>query len=264
MDKQLAIEKWRTKKFKGDNFHTWIYDQTFPLTDLKRLGKPFSMVALEINAREFIVMGVDNEAQTPHEFLINNKLAYFTLDTEMKSSKIKSQIGYVVVHYAKRMSNSEFDLPEISIDRQNPMISLDFIFNSEDHIRYEHGKRVSGPHGGAPRAIKVVTHSDETNCYTVSIFNTEGGVEELQMAPKQMKIFKKTDKIIELLGYGYDLLGEPFDNYGLTIYHDQGIIEKCTLHLLDRNVDIEYLLHTPKLKNGFKLKNWIQKYLKFS
>jgi hypothetical protein len=126
MNKQLAIEKWKNKKFKGDNFHTWIYDQTFPSPDLKRLGKPFSMVALEINSNEFIVMGVDNDSQTPNDFLANNKFDYFTLDNEKKSCKIKSQIGYVVVHYSRRITNIEIDLIEISLKSDIPIVKLDF------------------------------------------------------------------------------------------------------------------------------------------
>lgn len=32
---------------------------------------------------------------------------------------------------------------------------LNFIFKSSDHLRYENGEHVSGPHGGARRAVKV-------------------------------------------------------------------------------------------------------------
>ncbi len=31
-------------------------------------------------------------------------------------------------------------------------------------------------------------------------------------------------------------------NYGLTIYHPGGMIQKITLHMFDKNVDIEYKL----------------------
>ena len=34
-------------------------------------------------------------------------------------------------------------------------MNLNFIFKSSDHNRYENGILVSGPHGGAPREIKV-------------------------------------------------------------------------------------------------------------
>ena len=38
--------------------------------------------------------------------------------------------------------------------KKNP--DLNFVFNSPDHLRYENSIHVSGPHGGAPRAVKVV------------------------------------------------------------------------------------------------------------
>ena len=34
-------------------------------------------------------------------------------------------------------------------------MKLDFVFKSSDHLRYENGRQVSGPHGGARRAVKV-------------------------------------------------------------------------------------------------------------
>ena len=33
-------------------------------------------------------------------------------------------------------------------------MDLNFVFKSSDHLRYENGKHVSGPHGGAGRAVQ--------------------------------------------------------------------------------------------------------------
>jgi len=63
----------------------------------------------------------------------------------------------------------------------------------------------------------------------------------VQMAPKQMKLIGVDNEKIQLKGYGQDAMGASFADYGLTIYHNDGNIEKCILHMFDRNVDIMYL-----------------------
>ena len=120
-------------------------------------------------------------------------------------------------------------------------LELEFVFYSSDHLRYENGRHVSGPHGGAPRAVKVEANISGNEGYTVTMFNTDGGQAVVQMAPKQMKLQQVDNEKIVLKGYGRDALGASFADYGLTIYHDDGNIEKCVLHMFDRGVDIEYL-----------------------
>jgi hypothetical protein len=130
---------------------------------------------------------------------------------------------------------------------------LDFLFHSSDHLRYENGRHVSGPHGGAPRAVKVETNISGGDGYTVTMFNTDGGRAVVQMAPKQMKVQHVDDKKIVLRGYGHDSSGASFSDYGLTIQLDNGNIEKCILHMYDRNVDIEYLKSSEQSVEGENL-----------
>jgi len=130
----------------------------------------------------------------------------------------------------------------------------DFLFNSSDHLRYQNGIHVSGPHeGGAGRAIKIENNISGLSGYTVTIFNLEGEhpvwQNNVQMAPKQMKIIQSNEKKIVLRGFGQDLMGASFADYGLSIIHDDGDIEKCILHLHDRNIDIEYLKNFDERKN---------------
>lgn len=124
--------------------------------------------------------------------------------------------------------------------KQKNEMNLNFIFNSSDHLRYENGKHISGPHGGASRAIKVEPNINGNEGCTVTIFNTDNQ-NVVQMAPKQMKVIQQTDDKIVLRGYGFDLMGAPFSDYGMTFLYKSGKIEKCVLHMHDRNVDIEYL-----------------------
>jgi len=119
-------------------------------------------------------------------------------------------------------------------------MNLNFIFNSSDHLRYENGRHVSGPHGGAPRAVKVEPNIAGNVGYTVTMFNTDGQ-SVVQMAPKQMKIIQQEYDRVVLKGYGYDNMGSSFADYGLSVYYKNDIVEKCILHMHDRSVDIEYL-----------------------
>jgi len=119
-------------------------------------------------------------------------------------------------------------------------MNLSFQFNSSDHIRYENGVHVSGPHGGAPRAVKVEPNNSGGGGYTVTIYNTDDQY-VVQMTPKQMKIMEQNSNQIILKGFGSDLFGVSFSDYGLTINYNDDEIDNCILHLYDRNVDIKYL-----------------------
>lgn len=137
--------------------------------------------------------------------------------------------------------------------------NLDFTFESSDHIRYENGIHVSGPHGGARRAVRVEPNINgcegynlkKGDGYIVTIFNLDGNhplwQNNVQMTPKPMRIISQSlDKVV-LRGYSVQAMS-PFGwidfegaDYGLTIYYKNGEVNKCILHMHDRNVDIEYL-----------------------
>lgn len=124
-------------------------------------------------------------------------------------------------------------------------MKLDFVFKSSDHLRYENGNHVSGPHGGAGRAVKVEPNISGGEGLIVTLYNLDGNhpvwQNNVQMAPKQMKIIKETNDKIVLRGYGHDAMGASFSDYGLTINLKNGELYNCILHMHDRGVDIEYL-----------------------
>jgi len=125
-------------------------------------------------------------------------------------------------------------------------MKLNFVFKSSDHIRYENGENVSGPHGGAGRAIKVEPNINGGVGYTVTIYNLDGNhpvwQNNIQMAPKQMRIIiQQSENKIVLRGFGNDAMGASFVDYGLTINFKNGEVINCILHMHDRGVDIEYL-----------------------
>jgi len=125
-----------------------------------------------------------------------------------------------------------------SLTHQN--YDLNFIFKSDDHLRYENGQHVSGPHGGEFREVKVEPNIHGGEGYTVTIFNTERNEASMQIAPKQMKILYADKEKIILRGFGNDIFGTSFEDYGLTIYYSDGDIIKIALHMHDRNIDIVY------------------------
>ncbi len=100
-------------------------------------------------------------------------------------------------------------------------MELDFVFKSSDHLRYENGKHVSGPHGGAGRAVKVEPNIMGGQGVTVTLYNLDGNhpvwQNNVQMAPKQMKVIESNNDKIVLRGYGRDEMGASFADYGLTI-----------------------------------------------
>lgn len=124
-------------------------------------------------------------------------------------------------------------------------MNLEFIFKSSDHLRYENGIHISGPHGGARRAVKVEPNISGNEGQSVTMYNLDGNhpvwQNNVQMATKQMKVIEETDNKIILRGYGRDSMGASFADYGLTIYYEDAEVVKCILHMHDRNVDIEYL-----------------------
>lgn len=124
-------------------------------------------------------------------------------------------------------------------------MDLNFVFKSSDHLRYENGIHVSGPHGGARRAVKVEPNISGGQGFTVTLYNLDGNhpvwQNNVQMAPKQMKVIESNNDKIVLRGYGQDAMGASFSDYGLTINLKNGQIYNCVLHMHDRGVDIEYL-----------------------
>lgn len=150
---------------------------------------------------------------------------------------------------------------------------MNFVFKSPDHIRYENGRHVSGPHGGAGRAVKVEPNINGGEGYTVTLYNLDGNhpiwQNNVQMAPKQMKVIKQENDKIILRGFGHDAMGASFADYGLTINLKNKEVEKCILHMHDRNVDIEYLKDDGQQTNSSKqnedglgeLHNFVQKWI---
>lgn len=81
--------------------------------------------------------------------------------------------------------------------------------------------------------------------YTVTMYNLDGNhplwQNNIQMAPKRMKIVSVDGNIVELRGYGYDQLGASFTDYGVAVLIEEGCISRLQLNMFDRNISIIYL-----------------------
>lgn len=132
-------------------------------------------------------------------------------------------------------------------------------FHSDDHIRYQ-DKKVAvtsssdsqGHNKNANRGIQVEPNVTGGEGYTITIFNLDGDHplwgNNVQMAPKQMKLISSDKEKIILRGYGLDAMGGSFADYGLTIFHNRTEPTKLMLHMQDRNVDIEYFKSNVTIK----------------
>jgi hypothetical protein len=131
------------------------------------------------------------------------------------------------------------------IQGSNNPAGLLFDFKSSDHIRYENGRDVSGHNYNCHRTVRIQKDIKGRRGYTVSVLNDDGvhplWGDNVQVAPKPMRIVSTTENEIELRGYGEDDFGTSFADYGLTLVREGDMIKSCILHMFDRNVDIEYL-----------------------
>ena len=126
-------------------------------------------------------------------------------------------------------------------------------FDSSDHIRFQNGQNVTGHNYGCNRRVLIEKNIGGGEGYTVTMYNLDGmhpiWKDNIQMAPKQMKIVNVEGNIVELRGFGFDknalVMGVPlqaasFSNYGILLMIEEGEISRAQLNMYDRNVSIVY------------------------
>lgn len=127
-----------------------------------------------------------------------------------------------------------------------------FTFKSNCHQRYENGRPVQG----LQDCIRTVSVVKNTNgCpgyriqpgigYIVKIYNDDLG--KPNMSDKPMKVVRKTADMLELRGFPIEAQ-TPFGwqevdyrDYGFIVHYKEGKVDKCVLHMYNRNVHIEYM-----------------------
>lgn len=118
-------------------------------------------------------------------------------------------------------------------------------FTSSDHIRFQDGQDVSGHNYGANRRLVIEKDIEGGEGYTVTMYNLDGihplWQNNVQMAPKRMRIVKVDNNIVQLRGYGFDSMGESFSDYGVVLLMEENEISRVQLNMFDRNISIVYL-----------------------
>ena len=128
------------------------------------------------------------------------------------------------------------------------------VFDSSDHIRFQNGQNVSGHNYGCNRRLVIRKNIKGGEGYTVTMYNLDGDhplwQNNIQMAPKRMKIINVEENIVEFRGYGYDenalAMGATFqdasyENYGVVVMIEDSSIVRAQLNMYDRNISIVYL-----------------------
>ena len=146
------------------------------------------------------------------------------------------------------------DFIKYLLEENNQPSDGQVVFDSSDHIRFQNGNDVTGHNYGCNRRLVIEKDIQGNEGYTVTMYNLNGmhplWQNNVQMAPKRMKIVNVDDNIVELRGYGYDenalAMGAPlemasFENYGVVLMIEDGEIVRAQLNLHDKDVCIVYL-----------------------
>ena len=129
---------------------------------------------------------------------------------------------------------------------------VDLVLKSTHHQRYQNGIPVMGSQY-CSRTIKIENKvfKDMFNGldvnpkegFLVTMWNMDMPTPTQQMQPKLMVMVADTGDKIELRGVQLKAMGVvAYDNkdYGMTLHLRNRNVVKCTLHMYDRGVDIEY------------------------
>jgi len=241
---QSVSDNLKNKTFNGTNFNNWFYLDS--LEQANSIGYPYANACFEIEDNILLAHGTKND-ESPKEFIRNNKNNIFSIDEAIKPLNFKGK----KVFYAKKTGENFVSEPQ--------KINLDFVYKSSSHLRFENGKIINELQDEANRAIKVEPNIngckgyniDDGEGFIVTLYNLDGKhpiwSDNVQMSPKPMKIVSQSAEKIVLRGYSMQAMS-PFgwvdfsgDDYGLSIFIKNNQVDKCILHMHERNVNIEYL-----------------------
>ena len=140
----------------------------------------------------------------------------------------------------------------LKVEREQAEYVQPFKFQSDCHQRYENDSPVQGLQN-CLRTVSVVKNTNGCTGYRlqpgvgyiVKIYNDDLG--KPNMSDKPMKVIRKTADMLELRGFPIEAQS-PFgwqevnySDYGFIVYYKNGQIDKCVLHMYDRNIRIEYM-----------------------
>ena len=123
-------------------------------------------------------------------------------------------------------------------------------FRSTDHKRYNSGIPTGVNNKGCNRAIEIKSDATVDNSYIVTLYNLDDvhpdWGDNIQIAPKRMKIIESSEAFITLRGFGSDpmLSSRPpqiQENFGISIHLRSGEIDHISYYYHDRDVRLDFL-----------------------
>lgn len=141
---------------------------------------------------------------------------------------------------------------KLKAEREQKESIQPFTFRSNCHQRYENDTPVMGLQE-CIRTVSLVKNTD--GCpgyklepgvgYIVKIYNDDLG--KPNMSDKPMKVVTKSADMVELRGFPIEARSPfgwqevDYSDYGFVVYYKNGQVEKCVLHMYDRNIRLEYM-----------------------
>lgn len=141
---------------------------------------------------------------------------------------------------------------KLKAEREQKESIQPFTFRSNCHQRYENDNPVMGLQE-CIRTASLVKNTD--GCpgyklepgvgYIVKIYNDDLG--KPNMSDKPMKVVTKSADMVELRGFPIEARSPfgwqevDYSDYGFVVYYKNGQVEKCVLHMYDRNIRLEYM-----------------------
>ena len=227
--------------------------------DIDSLRNPNGVISLQVSKNGKLVNGFDFYADGSngkigsiaiygsslhgHAMAIRSSMSIFGLPVSDVSCEF-DMVDVTLEDYQVDKLKEKSIIASLRSGNNHPDIG-EYKFDSSDHIRYQDGMDVSGHNYGCHRQVEIKNNVDGGEGYTITIFNLDGihplWGNNVQMAPKQMKIVKVSDNIVSLVGYGHAPMGAHFSDYAVDVHFAKGNVFKIVLKMLDRNVEIEYL-----------------------
>lgn len=89
--------------------------------------------------------------------------------------------------------------------------------------------------------VVLVTNLIQALAILFKIYNDD--LKKPNISDKPMKLIYKSEDMVALRGFpilaGYIEL--DYTDYGFVVYYDKGQVNKCVLHMYDRNLRFEYM-----------------------
>ena len=189
-----------------------------------------------------------NDPYICHLFCDNGRISYVRfgfLDPN-------SQVGYPVASRIYEFYGDMVELVENPKEEVSAQVSFTpFVFKSTCHQRYENIVPVMG----LQHCVRTITVEKNINgCsgydikpgdgYIVKVFNNDEG--KPNMSDKPMRIKSVSKDLVVFQGYplrAMSLFGwmeVNYEDYGFEVHYRNGEVEKCILHMYDRDTYIEY------------------------